>query len=57
MAVHLEVTKLGLMKQFNAQLLKMKNQKKHKWIDMATKYEYALTRIKENHAKTKQRKK
>ena len=53
MAVHLEVTQLGLVKEFNLQLHKMQNQKKYKWIDIATKYEYALAQIKENYAKIK----
>ena len=53
MAVHLEVTQLGLVKEFNLQLRKMQNQKKYKWIDMATKYEHALAQIKENYAKLK----
>ena len=53
MAVHLEVTRLGLVKEFNAQLRRMASLKEYKWIDMATKYEYALAQIKENYAKLK----
>ena len=53
MAVHLEVKALGLQKQFDYQIQKMKKQRKHKWKDIASKYEYALKRIKENHAKIK----
>tara|TARA_B100000780_G_scaffold265972_1_gene221844 strand:- start:2631 stop:2819 length:189 start_codon:yes stop_codon:yes gene_type:complete len=49
MAVFLEVEKLGLKKEFDVQLEKMKKQSKHKWKDISFKYEYALKRIKENH--------
>ena len=53
MAVHLEVKALGLQKEFDYQIQKMKKQNKHKWKDIAYKYEYALKRIKEDHAKIK----
>ena len=53
MEVHLEVKKLGLQKEFESQIQRMTKQSKHKWKDIAFKYEYALKRIKENHAKIK----
>ena len=41
-----EITELGLQKQFDKQLNKMKTQEKHKYKDTKQMWEYALTKVK-----------
>jgi len=44
--IHKKVRELGIIKQFNKQLNKMKSQDKYKYIDMADRWEYAYNKIK-----------
>tara|TARA_Y100000389_G_C17167990_1_gene367694 strand:+ start:412 stop:600 length:189 start_codon:yes stop_codon:yes gene_type:complete len=53
MEVHLEVTRLGLQRQFSKELKRMSKLTEWKWKDMATKYEGALRNIKEKYEKSK----
>ena len=53
MEVHLEITRLGLERQFHTQLTKMAKMPEWKWKDMATKYDGALKIIKEKYGKSK----
>ena len=46
--IHQEVEKLGLRKEFDAQMRKMDKQDKHKWKTVCESWEYALNRIKDN---------
>ena len=43
---HNELNELGLQKQFNKQLNKMKDQDKHKYKETRDKWTYALNKIK-----------
>ena len=44
--IYEEVEKMGMRKEFDKQMKKMKDQSKHKHKSMNEKYEYALRRIK-----------
>ena len=48
-AVHQEVEKLGLRRQFDKQLKKMRAQDKHKYRDTKSRWEYALTKVLKTH--------
>jgi len=44
---HKEIKELGLQKQFDKQINKMKTQEKHKYKDTRDQWAYALKKIKE----------
>ena len=45
---HYEVKKLGIKKEFDAQLEKMNGQEKHRYKDTRSKWAYALDKVKQN---------
>ena len=45
---HYEVQKLGIKKEFDAQLEKMSKQDKHYYKDTRSKWAYALDKVKKN---------
>jgi|TARA_R100000734_G_C3252054_1_gene53303 hypothetical protein len=54
-AVHQEVEKLGLRRQFDKQLKKMQTQSKWKWKGVGERWEYALHKIKKVYAQSNKR--
>ena len=46
--IHTEVDRLGLRKEFDAQMRKMDKQDKHKWKTVCESWEYAYNKILSN---------
>lgn len=54
-SITMELEENGLRRKFDAQLKKMATQDKWKWEDVGTRWEYALQKVKNKHAKSKKR--
>ena len=54
-AVHQEVEKLGLQKQFDRELKKLRHQDGWKWKSVSERWEYALGKVKKQYAQSNKR--